>query len=125
MVNINPNRYPVLASRPLEQWHKEMWEWLAQYPQFTKEDFVNTVFTDDEVDLLYGSWYCFACLFAGRRRKVKNNSCEYCPLCAYGQYGLNCLHGLFDKWCKAKDFKNFDEAKKIATQIANLTWRVK
>lgn len=124
MIKIDPKKYPVLASKPLEQWHKEMWKYLATFPQLDKCDFIQSVFTDKEVKLLYGSWDCFACLFADRKR-TRDNSCEYCPLCNYGQYGLNCLHGLFDRWIKAKENKDFEEASNIATQISNLVWRVK
>lgn len=125
MIKIDPKKYPVLASKPLEQWHKEMWEYLAKHPDRYKEDFVGKTFTLEECDLLYDSWYCFACLFAGRSRKRKNNPCDFCPLCSYGQNGLNCLHGLYDKWINAKEAGQYDEVKKVATQIANLQWRVK
>ena len=125
MVKIDPKKYPVLASKPLEHWHKEMWEYLAEYPHKNKNDFVEEIFTPKECDLLYDSWYCFACLFAGRSRNKDKNPCEYCPLCNYGKHGLNCLHGLYDKWEDASFNENYDEAKKVATQIANLQWRVK
>ncbi len=126
MIKIDPYKYPILASKPLEQWHKEMWEYLAKYPYKNKEDFARETFTEDECDLLYLSWYCFACLFAGRGiLTTKNSSCDYCPLCSYGQSGLNCLHGLFDKWFDAKKAGHYEQVTKTATQIANLQWRVK
>lgn len=125
MVKIDPKKYPVLASKPLEQWHKEMWEYLAKYPYKDKNAFINEVFPFSERMLLFDSWACFACLFAGRSRMRKNNPCDFCPLCSYGQNGLNCLHGLYDKWINAKEAGDYDEAKRVATQIANLQWRVK
>lgn len=125
MVKIDPKKYPVLASKPLEQWHKEMWEYLAKYPHKDKDAFINEAFPFSERMLLFDSWACFACLFAGRSRMRKNNPCDFCPLCSYGQNGLNCLHGLYDKWINAKEAGDYDEVRKIATQIANLKWRVK
>lgn len=125
MVKIDPKKYPVLVSKPLEQWHKEMWEYLAKYPHKDKSDFINEVFSFSERMLLFKSWDCFACLFVGRSRKRTNNSCDFCPLCSYGQNGLNCLHGLYDKYIKAKDAEDYGEVRKIATQIANLQWRIK
>ena len=125
MVKIDPKKYPILASKPLEQWHKEMWEYLAKCPHKDKDAFINEVFPFSERMLLFDSWDCFACLFAGRSRKRKNNPCDFCPLCSYGQNGLNCLHGLYDKWINAKEAGQYDEVKKVATQIANLQWRVK
>ena len=125
MVKIDPKKYPVLASKPLEQWHKEMWEYLAKYPHKAKNNFVEKTFTSKECDLLFNSWDCFACLFAGRKRNRTNNPCDFCPLCSYGQNGLNCLHGLYDSYINAKEAEDYDEVRKIATQIANLQWRVK
>lgn len=131
MININPKKYPILASKPLEQWHKEMWVWLAQHPQSSKKDYVNMTFTDDEIALLGRSWNCFACIFAGRIKPEKSSkapytfSCEFCPICNFGNHGLSCCGGLFDKYATASAHHDYDDVYEAAMQIANLEWRIK
>lgn len=131
MVNINPKKYPILASKPLEQWHKDMWIWLAQHPKSSKKDYVNMTFTDDEIELLDRSWNCFACMFAGRQKSKQDSnahytsSCEFCPICNFGNCGLSCCDGLFDEYTTEFDRNNYDDVYEAAMQIANLDWRIK
>ena len=129
VIKVNPKKFPVLASKPLEQWHRDMWEWIAKHPTMTKNDYVNLTFLDNEIKLLVSFRNCFACMFANRRNSYSeeaySESCDYCPICNFGSYGLNCCHGLYDIYRTAFLDEDYEKASLVATMIANLEWRVK
>lgn len=110
-----------LNNKPLSEWHKEMWNWLADNPQKRKEDWINLQdFTTDEIDKLKNADNCFACLQAGRNIAQMNLTCGKCPICTRDIFD-ECLNGLYGKWCDNTGFKRAEAAHKIA----NLEWREK
>lgn len=98
-------------------YHKEMWEWLSDRFECSKEDWFNTFWKDS----VRPQCLCFACDYAHYYAEDKG----YCPLigkvCNIGDFSTEeeCLDGLFDNWCSAE---TQDESKQFCIEIANKRW---
>lgn len=92
-----------------EELHREMWRWLAEHPDKSKEDW----FEETKTPRVYSD--CFAC------REAENGVCGLCPL---DEDVIGCIdgHGLWAKWNESTDMK---VKAALASVIAELPWRSK
>lgn len=111
----------------ISDWHREMWEWIAEHPDQTKLDFLCSRMLGKKhtghVTLLSLYSECFACLYSGMLVEydyINIPHCEYCPFCE----SVNCCcGGLYDAYEDAYDRKDYEEVSKLAREIANLEWK--
>lgn len=111
----------------ISDWHREMWEWIAEHPDQTKLDFLCSRMLGKKhtghVTLLSLHSECFACLYSGMLGEcdyINISHCEYCPFCE----SVNCCcGGLYDTYEDAYDRQDYEEVSRLAKEIANLEWK--
>lgn len=118
----------------ISDWHKEMWEWLAEHPDKEKYEFLESRIIGRKhsgyITIMNDYDFCFACFYndvlnSGRDiDKIDlNNICNHynCPL--YDKHKNNGCLNLYGKWTKSRTDRDYEKASKIAIQIANLEWK--
>lgn len=95
--------------------HKEMWLWLAKHPDCMKLDWPRWKRNGGDVSDIQGD--CFACFVV----REKTYGCNVCPL---GKENIGCRVGLFRAWSIAKCYGRKETTSKLATEIANLPWKI-
>lgn len=111
----------------ISDWHKEMWEWIAEHPDRTKLDFLCSRMLGKKhtghVTLLSLHSECFACLYSGMLGEcdyINISHCEYCPF--YESVNC-CCGGLYNAYENAYDRQDYEEVSRLAMEIANLEWK--
>lgn len=117
-----------ILNNPLEQWHKELWGWLAENPKHTKQDFVRKEFKDNDGirELLHKSLSCFACLHDKviAQAKFETPYCRYCPLAeSFAKLGDDSCGRLSFVWGQSRANYLENRAADYAKQIQNLKWK--
>ena len=115
-----------LCGKPLDKWHREMWDWIAESgdAEIGKCDFVSEHFDDKNViELLNVNSYCFGCLYVDIvEDKNSDDVCDYCPLCDYKE-NRGCCNGLYVLHVEC--LSDPELRKEVARHIANLEWEWK
>lgn len=108
----------------ISDWHREMWEWIAEHPDQTKLDFLCSRMLGKKhtghVTLLSLHSECFACLYNNILEREAIDYCKYCPFSESANY---CCGGLYDAYEDAYDRQDYEEVSRLAKEIANLEWK--
>ena len=96
------------VTKTLHEWHMELWNWLADNPDKSKEDWMVIVKCSFDERPLHN---CFAC-------EYDHSSCENCP---FSENIIGCFDddGLYSKWYHET---NLQQRSEYSRQIANLPW---
>lgn len=112
----------------ISDWHREMWEWIAEHPEQTKLDFLCSRMLGKKhtghVTLLSLHSECFACLYSGMLGEcdyINISHCEY--YCPFFENVNCCCDGLYDAYEDAYDREDYEEVSRLAKEIANLEWK--
>lgn len=97
----------IVFSRTL---HKELWCWLAENQECTKEDWPQWISNGGTVENVVSN--CFACEY-----DKDNRECDACPIIWSGS---NCYEGEFRQWEHSEDPQ---ERTRLALAIADLPVR--
>lgn len=120
----------LLQGKPLDQWHKGMWEWIAKSPSNTKTQFVDRNLNEFNKGLLITFCNCFGCLCAKIAARARRVWCSNdCPLCS-SKRNVGCLNGLYVEWLfnqgfcsdEYEDTPLFLTHYTLSLQIASRTW---
>lgn len=99
-----------------EQKFRNMWNWLADNPTRSKEDY----FLVHAIDGIPTN-HCYACEYT--KNKVGYRDCYYCPIGSEVIGCQNCrVRGLYAMWVKSCIEKDYEAASTLARAIANLKW---
>ena len=114
-----------LCGKPLNKWHKEMWEWMVEKGDENthKREFIYEHFNNlNVIKLLERDSYCFGCLYVSLVEDENNDEpCAYCPLCEYEESkSMGCLGGLYHLYKKCLTISK--SRRDVAYHIANLKW---
>ena len=113
----------------ISDWHREMWQWIAEHPDQTKLDFLCSRMLGKKhtghVTLLSLHSECFACLYNNilEQKDIDSDEVLYCKCCPFGQSVNCCCGGLYDAYEDAYDRQDYEEASRLAKEIANLEWK--
>lgn len=118
----------------ISDWHKEMWEWLAEHPDKDKDEFLESRIIGRKhggyVTLMNDHNFCFACFYNDVLNIGKDvdkmgikDICNNCPLCVNKEDYYNSCFVLYTQWLDIITLRKYEEASKIAKQIANLEWK--
>jgi hypothetical protein len=100
----------------------KMWEWLAENPDQSKEDYIEIY---DQSSTVCDYWYCYACLETKRANK-KDNECESCPINWGTRFtDLKCLvyHSPYLNWEKSKMLKTRTKYALQMVELIKSTWK--
>lgn len=117
-----------LCGKPIDKWHREMWEWLAEEGDENthKREFIYEHFDNlNVINLLERDCYCFRCLYVSLVEDENDENkapCAYCPLCEHEE-NIGCLGGLYHLYSECLTLPK--SRRDIAYHIANLEWEWK
>lgn len=102
--------------------HSELWTWLSDNPQCSKEDWPGWSTVDKAISSHDKTCLCCAydVLMGNAMEEIK--SCAWCPLRIEHAYGDSCLYGLYDDYTMNQRSLNYKETGYVAAQIANLEY---
>lgn len=117
----------------ISDWHKEMWEWLAEHPGKYEDDFLESRIIGKKhngyVAMLNDNDFSFACWYNNVLNSNKEEQddltgdvCKNCPLCAKKDK-WNCCFDLYNEWKMDTHFEDYEGVSEIAREIANLEWK--
>ena len=111
----------------ISDWHRQMWEWLAEHPDKDKIDFFESRILGRKhsgyVSLLSAYNLCFACYYNDiilGKSIFNGNTCRCCP---FGESVNCCCGGLYDAYKDVYERGDYEEVRNLARQIANLEWK--
>lgn len=111
----------------ISDWHREMWEWIAEHPDRTKLDFLCSRMLGKKhtghVTLLSLYSECFACLYSRMLTEYNSIDIKHCTYCPLSDSANCCCGGLYDEYGDAYNRQDYKEVSRIAREIANLEWR--
>lgn len=112
----------------ISDWHREMWEWIAEHPNQTKLDFLCSRILGKKhtghVTLLSLHSECFACLYSGMLGEYDYSNISHCEYyCPFFESVNCCCGGLYDAYEDAYDRQDYEEVSRLAMEIANLEWK--
>lgn len=103
-------------------YHKYMWNWLADHPDKDKEDAMQ-VMRSLFPELRTVNCTCFACKEQTRRYGMSCCVGGTCPIVVWRGGGGCCASiAAFDQWRRAHENRNWSLTSQLAREIANLEW---